>query len=760
MKSKEMKKGLFLGLLAAAVLAVGTGCLFVNGPLGQVLRWNNNIQMLAEIGAAFSWLLVSCCWVKNRTAGIGMALAGIFMFSWCHQAFVPLIVSGAYGLFLLLFGKMGASIFGGWKGKKASVPAAFIIGCGMWMILVCAVSAFSIGGTMLWRILALLLAFVTLIWSLTQRKREKREENTPFWNMENWDKKDGMMIAIILTCLLIQVGRMNVALDYDSLHYGLRSPYILDNGRGIYENLGSVNVVYTYAKGLEVLALPLSGLSSYGFVLGFNIWLTVGALIMGYRLAAALSVGRKNSRKKGLFAACPMALFPGILNMSVTAKSDIATLLFQLIALEGLVLIAKSRDKSQQANQLFTVIGACLLSYTLKPTSLVFSTAAIGMGLLCLMVLKVPIIRLLPKGRGAFRFAVIPALALTGLWGRTYLLTGMPSTSVFTGIWELLGFQVHWPFAFSSIPNEGLSMGFLGGLLHLGDRLLRMFFAPLGEDMDHVIIAWGTGLFLICLTAALLYGRQVVKNAETKLLWAVLGTVTGISIVSIYLLWQVDGNYFMLWYSLAAVCAAVAFPVRKQEKERQAEKRLKWSAIIAGFMVTFQILVMSLTSWAGGVGFTPVSLVHKGYYDHRLESFEKAKQAGRGGLWKLLSSNPRNRVIAFGEHPQCLDFACSVQSYYDTTGSGGNVVLVKTLENFKDYLRYAKTDYIYAEAGHLEPGSREWDVLRYLVEEGSLTDIRYENGNMVGTVSLDGSGYGPEEAAASAEEFYKMIIPR
>ena len=86
--------------------------------------------------------------------------------------------------------------------------------------------------------------------------------------------------------------------------------------------------------------------------------------------------------------------------------------------------------------------------------------------------------------------------------------------------------------------------------------------------------------------------------------------------------------------------------------------------------------------------------------------------------------------------------------------------MVKTLENFKDYLRYAKTDYIYAEAGHLEPGSREWDVLRYLVEEGSLTDIRYENGNMVGTVSLDGSGYGPEEAAASAEEFYKMIIPR
>ena len=114
--------------------------------------------------------------------------------------------------------------------------------------------------------------------------------------------------------------------------------------------------------------------------------------------------------------------------------------------------------------------------------------------------------------------------------------------------------------------------------------------------------------------------------------------------------------------------------------------------------------------------------------------------------------------MAFGEHPGCLDFACNVQSYFDITGSGGNVVLVKTLENFKDYLRYAKTGYIYAEAGHLEEGSREWDVLRYLVEEGSLTDIRYENGNMVARVSLDGAGYGAEEAARAAEEFYRMII--
>ena len=38
---------------------------------------------------------------------------------------------------------------------------------------------------------------------------------------------------------------------------------------------------------------------------------------------------------------------------------------------------------------------------------------------------------------------------------------------------------------------------------------------------------------------------------------------------------------------------------------------------------------------------------------------------------------PKTRVVAFGFHPQVLDMACSVQSYYDITGSGGDVYLVK-----------------------------------------------------------------------------------
>ena len=95
-------------------------------------------------------------------------------------------------------------------------------------------------------------------------------------------------------------------------------------------------------------------------------------------------------------------------------------------------------------------------------------------------------------------------------------------------------------------------MGFFGGLAHLGGRLMKMLFAPLGEDMDHVIIAWGTGLLLLCLLTAVLYGKSAVNQGnetekrQRKFLYLALGAVTVLSIVSIYLLWQVDGNYFML----------------------------------------------------------------------------------------------------------------------------------------------------------------------------------------------------------------------
>ena len=100
--------------------------------------------------------------------------------------------------------------------------------------------------------------------------------------------------------------------------YGVRAPYILDNGRGFYENLGTIGIVYTYSKGFEILTLPLSGLPSYSFLISFNLWLAAGILALAYSMARHFM-----SRELAVFLSAFLSAVPGIMNMTVTAKTDI-----------------------------------------------------------------------------------------------------------------------------------------------------------------------------------------------------------------------------------------------------------------------------------------------------------------------------------------------------------------------------------------------------------------------------------------------------
>ena len=155
------------------------------------------------------------------------------------------------------------------------------------------------------------------------------------------------------------------------------------------------------------------------------------------------------------------------------------------------------------------------------------------------------------------------------------------------------------------------------------------------------------------------------------------------------------------------------------------------------------------TGWAGVPGFTPVSLRHMGYYDHRREMLDR--RAGEGSLTLSCMFTPRSRVLAFGRHPRVLDLPCSVQSYYDVTGSGGNVYLVKRLAYFEEFLRYAGTEYFFVEAGYLAGQDRALQMIEDMIAEGSLSDIHYEWGNMTARVTLDAGP--PDDSQQALEEF-------
>lgn len=734
---------------AALVLWITLTKVVAGGPVGRVLEDTKTLQMLGELAFMFLWNLFFLGTVKDDRLRLAGLLGGNGVFLWLHQILIPLLGAGIYMGALAWAGKtVLLGLFWG-RGNREIPPLeqwffGLALGSAFWILFVCGLSLMGLGGVRLWRGCGMALC---LCWLGAEAagwlRRKGSEKCTPFRLTQT--RTEAILLAFILTMLLLQAGRLNIELDYDSLHYGLRSPYVLDNGNGIYENLGMVNLVYTYSKGLEVLALPLSGTSTYGFVLAFSFWATVGILVLAAGITGSGASDRAGKRRRGLWAAAVISAIPGIMNMAATAKCDNMTLLFQLLIfnLLGLSLKGDSGERRAGPPWLLMAVSVYLLTLVFKPTALVFATALGGVGLIC-HILE----RRRPEITAEGIFLLIPTgLAAAGLMYRTWRMTGVPMTSIFAGPLEGLGFEIRYPFNFNHVIGDPSALTTAEKLARLAERLKGILFAPVGEDMAHVIIAWGTGLILL-LGVLWLAGFFMLKNKRTPLdrfealLLAVL--LLG-SLASIYTLYQVDGNYFTLFY---AVLAMSAVGLADRFGERGLRRQL---AALAVPLFLCNALIACTTSWAGVPGLTPIHAAGRGLYDHRAE--RDRRREAEGSLALSRSFEPDTRVLAFGEHPAVLDLPCVVQSYYDVTGSGGNVYLVKKLAYFEEFLDYAGIEYFFVEAGYLAGQPRALEIIEDMIEEGTLTDLCFEWGNMRAAVDLDGAA--PEDPAAALALFYE-----
>ena len=758
---------IIIGAAGLAVLAVTVFGVLLWGPLEPVLRTTRTLLMMAEVVLVFFWNLFCLAGGRGKKPGTGShrgvralgLAAGIVLFTWCHRIFLPLAVSGIYMAVLILAGRQLLRLF--LEERQLSAPIPFlqrtsmclVLGSALWMVLVCLVSLTGHGGLMLWRGLAAVMALTAVVLEILWGRRNKQVLPGAWLkavkNSADKGRSESMaqaaLLAFIITMVLIQAGRMNIELDYDSLHYGLRSAYVLDNGKGIYENLGMINLVYTYSKGLEVLVLPLSGTPTYGFVLAFSLWCTVGILLL-----AADIVGRYCGQVKGILAAAILAAIPGIMNMAATAKSDNITLLHQLIIYDFICFALWDGEQGKKSSSaksipwLSMAVSTYLLTLVYKPTALVFSTALGGVALVCLFLTR----RLRVGDRRGFCLLLIPGAAAAGLWYRTWLLTGVPVTSIFAGFFEKAGCRVKYPYTFNHVIGDPSALTAGEKCSRLWSRVWGILFAPVTEDMAHVIIAWGTGIvtvfLVIWLAVSWKAGRRGLRH-PLNLFDCILIPVLALgSLASIYTLYQVDGNYFILFY---AVLVISALRMGWGQNWGPAVRRSLSLVLVLFFAVN--TAVTCTTGWAGVPGFTPVSLRHMGYYDHRREMLDR--RAGEGSLTLSCMFTPRSRVLAFGRHPRVLDLPCSVQSYYDVTGSGGNVYLVKRLAYFEEFLRYAGTEYFFVEAGYLAGQDRALQMIEDMIAEGSLSDIHYEWGNMTARVTLDAGP--PDDSQQALEEF-------
>ncbi len=174
-------------------------------------------------------------------------------------------------------------------------------------------------------------------------------------------------------------------------------------------------------------------------------------------------------------------------------------------------------------------------------------------------------------------------------------------------------------------------------------------------------------LLMVCLPVLADVKRSGRKEKSSLICLALVFVTNGIvSLAALYLLWQVDGNYFLLLYALSAILAVITAGKLKSGFLRGTICRM-----LVPFLL-FNVTITAVSNWGGTLGLTPVKIFHKGYYDHMEESHELLVSYGNEKIWDVLAENPRTRVVVFGEQPEMLRFPCSTQSYTDIEGSGGN----------------------------------------------------------------------------------------
>lgn len=773
-KNRIMEAFLSLGLLVLAVLCVAVP-FFVLFTGDGTYSWQfgdpATKKMMAEIALLFVLLSGILLLGKRPAVRWGGTALVCLIFCWGHVIFLPMTVSALYLGYVILAGRFVRTVLLGQKEIEDGWMADFILGVSAVLCAFCLLSAFKTGSIAQLRLFSAASGAALYLWAALSggfgraaawlkdsarrdgfRKEglQKAEFQKKEFQIEGFQGKNrtlwALLTAFIIVMILVQAGRMNISLDFDTLWYGVRSEYVLDNGTGIYENPGMVGMAYVYAKGLETLALPLSDLASHSYLLALNLWIAVAGLAGVYRLA-----GLFMNRMWAFTAAALVSCIPGIMNMAISAKPDVITWTLQIFMVYYMACYIKERKFALLAMS----GGAYLLSLTMKSTALVFSTAIFGMSGLYLLGRR--ILSLKAPWR-QWLFMAAPLGALTGIWARTMMITGMPVTSVFTSIFEKLGFRMKYPFATSGLPQNYEEASNLAVLLR---RLYHMLLMPTGKDMGHVVFAWGSPLMLfltgICAAAALLMaadwkrkkaekGREAHRKNKGKpdrsslSLYAhvVFWPFLAVNLVSLVMLYQIDGNYFMLLYTGIIIGGLSLMASLKQAGHS------RFMRAVSGMLIpimAFNVLMTAESNWAWSLGFSQIQWVNKGRVNHEALQHEKMVQTGNEQIWNTLAEDQGTRVIAFGDHPGCLQFPCVVQSYKDITSPWGNVELVNTVEAFEEYMAYAQADYAYVEAGFIGEESWEWSygLVRQMIGRGTLTDLVFEHGNVLAKVDLDGA---------------------
>ena len=658
-------------------------------------------------------------------------ISGTYLY--LHQAATALIIVFIYVKALIWLGDI-LLLFIRKKYKEESnitrMLNSFVIGSLFYIISVCIMSALHIASIEVLRVYTLLLAAITIVLYLWLRIFKVIEIKPDPIFEEEFVKLRGknyfcVGTAIMLSALLLQLGRINIALDYDSLRYGLRSLSVLIGNTGIYDKLGTVNDVYVYPKGLEILTLALNNEITFGFVLSFNYICAILMLICVYEIITVCT----ESINKSWLGVVLVSVTPAVMNMSISAKTDIITLLMQLVSVLNICLYIKNKKNFY----IIFALTALLASIIYKPTSLLFSFG-IGVANLIYLFFEHILNKNKPervKDKKSFDVSFIyllafPLLAAVFVYARTYMLTGHIITSVYSSVWYKLGIQTKYPYTIGIYKSGGMNMS-SGESVDMLYRLFQLFIAPTKEV--HIYIASPTVLIAVLAGVSIILSvRFLFKKNNNKEIFAYIAVLLVVdalvSLISLFILNQIDGNYFILLFTL--IITATCFLV-----ERDSLKYLFRGLLPC---IVFAFFITGLTNWAGVRGLS--TKINDGstfgIYNHHTKFLDRDLKERKefADAYEDLKELGNPRTLLLSDDDSLSALGLDIRTYTDITGSGGNPAVVKTLDHFKRYLDYAQIKYICVDKEYLKDRQRASDVVKYMYEEGS-TKIYKKYGDVV-----------------------------
>lgn len=730
-----MKKKLYTMYILSLLLAIYTfvGMMIKTGVYNYQLNSTGYQSMMLECCFIGVICFLSLYKLPQKYAGIMIGII-ILIFSYLHVILYPVIIQIVYFGSLFCVGDLLRRVCLGNNALVDRFVINFLFGSNAVILLAMLLSCLQIGSIETIRIAWIVVAIISA--GILYFGYEVKLQSTAMPS-GNFSCITSITVSFLLICVLVQLGRVGLVADYDSLWYGLRPEYIYVPGNSIFEDLGLLGVVYNYQKAYETLLLPISGLSSYSFLIGANIFIGIILWVVIYRTVRVFM-------KKELALVCTMfcAVIPGISNMFITTKPDTMVLLMQMLMIYFTARIVKGDGEYNG----YGLVSVWLFSYACKVTSIIFSSALFVILGCTVWFHKKKLRKPLWEKKSIRGFlCVIPSGVILGAFlFRTYLLTGVPMVSFARGFFTSLGFTSKDLYQTTSsaswqIGEKALHVFTPEGFLAAIEKLMYIWFLPNTGWADHVCIAWGgpvvsmfTMLNMVFFINLCLKRKKIVIEKEGKSLFFIpIGflVILFFSLGTMIVIKKPDGNYFSLMYCMSVI----TFFYFVTYCTCLDQKRIAFDCFkVFSPLIVISVMFSGISGWDWWAEFYPVTLINNGRYSNQeINAKDFRTEFPQIASILLDQSDEPPRVFMIGDN-----------SYVSTLPVVGESIehissYLHSAEKLKKYLEYGEKQYIFIQKDYMSASSHIADLLDELDQMGILQNEMIENGYALAEVNLE-----------------------